>query len=66
MFITEVARQLEKKMKIIRSDKGGEYYGRYDEIGQFLGPFAKLLEKLGIVAQYTRQGSLWQNGVAKR
>ena len=34
-------------MKIIRSDKGGEYYGRYDETGQHPGPFAKLLQKHG-------------------
>ena len=31
MFITEVKRQLDKKIKIVRSDRGGEYYGRYDE-----------------------------------
>ena len=31
MFITEVERQLNKKIKIVRSDRGGEYYGRYDE-----------------------------------
>ena len=33
MFITEVERQLDKKIKIVRSDRGGEYYGRYDESG---------------------------------
>ncbi|KAJ9565087.1 hypothetical protein OSB04_001053 [Centaurea solstitialis] len=60
-FITEVERQLEK-----RSDRGGEFYGRYDETGQHPGPFAKLLEKLGIAAQYTTPGSPWQNGVAER
>ncbi|KAJ9558377.1 hypothetical protein OSB04_012991 [Centaurea solstitialis] len=65
-FITEVERQLEKKVKIIRSDRGGEFYGRYDETGQHPGPFAKLLEKLGIAAQYTTPGSPWQNGVAER
>ncbi|KAJ9535138.1 hypothetical protein OSB04_un001784, partial [Centaurea solstitialis] len=65
-FITEVERQLEKKVKIIRSDRGGEFNGRYDETGQHPGPFAKLLEKLGIAAQYTTPGSPWQNGVAER
>ena len=45
MFITEVERQLDKKIKIVRSDRGGEYYGRYDESGQNPGPFAKFLEK---------------------
>ena len=66
IYINEVERQLGKKVKIIRSDRGGEYYGRYDESGQRPGPFAKLLEKLGICAQYTMPGSPWQNGVAER
>ena len=66
VFITEVERQLDRKVKIIRSDRGGEFYGRYDETGQHPGPFAKLLQKLGIVAQYTTPGSPWQNGVAER
>ena len=53
-------------MKIIRSDRCGEFYGRYDETGQHPGPFARLLQKLRIVAQYTTPGSPWQNGVAER
>ena len=56
-FITEVERQLDKKIKIVRSDRGGEYYGRYDESGQNPGPFAKFLEKHGIRAQYTMPGT---------
>ncbi|RVW81914.1 Retrovirus-related Pol polyprotein from transposon TNT 1-94 [Vitis vinifera] len=66
MFITEVERQLDKKIKIVRSDQGGEYYGRYDESGQNPGPFAKFLEKHGIRAQYTMPGTPQQNGVAER
>ncbi|KAJ8627717.1 hypothetical protein MRB53_021024 [Persea americana] len=66
VFITEVERQLDRKVKIIRSDRGGKFYGRYDETGQHPEPFAKLLQKLGIVAQYTTPGSPWQNGVAER
>ena len=66
LYIKEVERQLGKKVKIIRSDRGGEFYGRYDESGQHPGPFAKLLESLGIVAQYTMPGSPWMNGVAER
>ena len=27
-FMTDVERQLNRKVKIIRSDKGGEFYGR--------------------------------------
>ena len=53
-------------MTIIRSDRGGEYYGRNDGLGQCPGPFAKLLEKHGICAQYTMPGMPQKNGVAKR
>ncbi|RVW35834.1 Retrovirus-related Pol polyprotein from transposon TNT 1-94 [Vitis vinifera] len=66
MFITEVERQLDKKIKIVRLDRGGEYYGRYDESGQNPGPFAKFLKKHGIRAQYTMPGTPQQNGVAER
>ncbi|CAL8993035.1 unnamed protein product [Prunus brigantina] len=41
IFQTEVEGQLEKKIKIVRSDKGGEYYGRFDEGGRRAGPFAR-------------------------
>jgi hypothetical protein len=50
VYITEVERQLERKVKIIISDRGGEYYGKYCESGQCPGIFAKLLEKHGICA----------------
>ena len=66
MFIIEVERQLDKKIKIVRSDQGGEYYGRYDESGQNPGPFAKFLEKHGIRAQYTMPSTPQQNGVVER
>ena len=51
IYIDEVERQLDRKVKIVRSDRGGEYYGRYDESGQHPDPFAKFLEKCGICAQ---------------
>nr|KYP40054.1 Retrovirus-related Pol polyprotein from transposon TNT 1-94 [Cajanus cajan] len=66
IYIEEVERQLDSKVKIIRSDRGGEYYGRCDERGQHLGPFAKFLEKRGICAQYTMSGTPQQNGVSER
>jgi len=53
-------------VKIIRYDRGGEYYGRYDETRQHLGSFAKLLQKRGICAQYTMSGIPQQNGVSER
>ncbi|GJZ05243.1 hypothetical protein Tco_0538518, partial [Tanacetum coccineum] len=34
VFVNEVERQLDRKVKIVRSDRGGKYYGKYDESGQ--------------------------------
>ena len=53
VFKVEVEKQCNKQIKIVRSDRGDEYYGRYTENGQALGPFAKFLQENGIVAQYT-------------
>ena len=50
----------------MRSDRGDEYYGRYEESGQNPSPFAKFLEKHGIHAQYTMPGTPQQNDVAER
>uniref|UniRef100_A0A2N9GQF3 Integrase catalytic domain-containing protein n=1 Tax=Fagus sylvatica TaxID=28930 RepID=A0A2N9GQF3_FAGSY len=57
IFKAEVEKQCGKQIKIVRSDRGGEYYGRYTEDGQAPGPFAKFLQEHGIVAQYTMPGS---------
>nr|CAN61880.1 hypothetical protein VITISV_018026 [Vitis vinifera] len=63
----EVENQLSKKIKAVRSDHGGEYYGRYDGSGeQRPGPFAKYLMECGIVPQYTMPGTPSQNGVVER
>jgi hypothetical protein len=51
IFKAEVDKQCGKQIKIVRSDRGGEYYGRYTEDGQAPGPFAKFLQEHGIVAQ---------------
>ena len=40
-------------MKVVMSNWGGEYYEKHSEMGQCLGPFAKLLEKYSINTQYT-------------
>ena len=50
----------------MRSDRDGEYYGRYTENGQAPGPFAKFLQEHEIVAQHNMPGSPNQNGVAER
>ena len=58
--------QHDRKIKIVRSDRGGEYYGRHMPYGQISGPFAKFLQKNGIKAQYSTLGEPQQNGVAER
>ena len=50
----------------MRSDRGGEYYGRCTENEQAPSPFAKFLQEHGIVSQHTMPGSQDQNGVAER
>ena len=66
-FKVEVENQLNKRIKNVRSDCGGEYYGKYDSSSeQRSGPFAKFLEECGIVPQYTMPGSPSMNGVAER
>ena len=65
-FKTEVERQTEKFIKVITSDRRGEYYGKYLEKGQHKGPFATYLEQCGIVAQYTTPYTLRQNGDYER
>ena len=39
----KVELQKGKKIKAVNSDRGDEYYGRYDETGRNSGPFAKYL-----------------------
>lgn len=66
-YKAEVENQLSKRIKKVKSDRGGEYYGRYDSSGeQRPGPFARFLEECGIVPQYTMPGSPSMNGVAER
>lgn len=50
VFINKVERQLDRKVKIIRFGRDDEYYRKYDELGQNLGPFTKFLEKCVICA----------------
>ncbi|CAL8132317.1 unnamed protein product [Prunus armeniaca] len=66
VFKTEVENQLELKIKVLRSDRGGEYYGKYDEQGRHPSPLARFLQDCGIIAQYTNPGTPQENGVSKR
>ena len=52
-----------KKVEIVRSDRGSEYYEKYDESGQHKSSFAKFLESCGLCAQYTMLSTLEQKGV---
>ena len=66
-YKAEVENQLNKRIKRVRSDHGGKYYGRYDGSGeQCPGQFTKFLEECGIVPQYTIPGTPSMNGVAER
>ncbi|RDX70112.1 hypothetical protein CR513_50683, partial [Mucuna pruriens] len=66
-FKAKVELQFGKKIKAVKSDCGGEYYGRYDESGeQRPRPFALFLRECGIVPQYTMPGKPSMNGVAER
>lgn len=44
-------------MKIETSNKGGKYYRKHDESRYYHGPFATILEKDGICAQYIVMGT---------
>ena len=43
IFKAEVENQCNLKIKIVRSDRGREYYGRHTPYGQVPGPFARFL-----------------------
>jgi hypothetical protein len=43
IFKAEVENQHNQKIKVVRSDCGGEYYGRHTPYGQVPGPFARFL-----------------------
>ena len=49
VFKVEVKKQCEKKIKIVRLNRGGEYYGMYIENGQTPGPFARFLQEHGML-----------------
>ena len=66
-FKAKVELQLGKKIKDVKFDCGGEYYGRYDgSWEQCPGPFALFLKECGIVPQYTMAGKSSMNGVVER
>jgi hypothetical protein len=66
IFKVEVENQHNIKIKVVRSDRGGEYYGHHTPYDQGPGPFARFLSGNSIVAQYLMSDDSQQNGVAKR
>ena len=66
IFKAEVENQHDLKIKIVRSDRGGEYYARHTPYGQIPGPFASFLQENGIVAQYSTPGEPQQNGSSRK
>jgi hypothetical protein len=66
VFKAEAENQHNIKIKIVRYDRAGEYYGRHTPYGQVPGPFTRFLQENGIVAQYSMSGDSQQNGVAER
>jgi transposase InsO family protein len=66
IFKAEVENQHNLNIKVVRSDRGGEYYGKHATYGQIMGPFARYLQENGIVTQYLMSGEPQQNGVAER
>ncbi|GKE85993.1 retrotransposon protein, putative, ty1-copia subclass [Tanacetum coccineum] len=56
LYKTEVENQLGKKIKVVRSDRGGKY----------VAPFAELCAKHGIRHEFTAPYSPQQNGIAER
>ena len=66
IFKAKVENQHNLKIKIVRSDRGGEYYGRHTPYGQVPRPFARFLQENGKVAHYSIPGEPQQNGVAER
>jgi hypothetical protein len=53
IFKSEVENQHNIKIKLVRSNRGGEYYGRHTPYDQVPGSFARFLQENGIVTQYS-------------
>jgi hypothetical protein len=66
IFKAEVINQHNIKIKLVRSNNRGEYYGCHTLYDQVPGPFARFLQENSIVAQYSMTDDPQQNGVAER
>ena len=50
IFKAEVENQHNLKIMVVRSNRGGEYYGRHTLYDQVPAPFTRFLQENGIVA----------------
>jgi Integrase core domain len=66
IFKAEVENQHNLKIKVVRLDRGGEYYGRHTNLGQCPGLFALFLQENGIVHQFSMSGDPRQNRVDEK
>jgi hypothetical protein len=66
IFKAKVENQHNIRIKLVRSDRGGEYYGHQTPYGQVPGPFVRFLQENGIVAQYSMPGDPQQNRLTER
>ena len=61
---TEVEKQLGKVIKIVRSDRGGEYYGKHGDVGQqnklLQGIYKKMVLLLSILCMVVLNRMTWQ------
>ena len=48
IYKAEVENQLDLKIKVVRFDRGGEYYERFFDTGHNSGDFALFLERFDI------------------
>jgi hypothetical protein len=49
IFKAKIENQHNIKIKVVRSNRGGEYHGCHTPYGQVLGPFERFLQENGIV-----------------
>nr|GEX43588.1 putative zinc finger, CCHC-type [Tanacetum cinerariifolium] len=65
-FKAKVENQLDREIKVVRSNRGGEYYGRHTDVGKAPGSFFDFCKDHGIINQYTMSDTPQRNGVAER
>lgn len=65
IYKTEVENQLAKKIQVVRSDRRGEYFGRYNE-GILVMDLYNLLHDWRIIAHHTVPDTPEQIGVVER